>query len=101
MQNTIHLSIKSQQAHDVVTTLMPHNDVASTSFRRHVPSSFLINQCQISTFQILKYDIIENSRIELRGIVLPVPSKKLKLHLLILFYPSTWYICDFPVSHRN
>ena len=38
----------SQQAHDVV------------------------NQCQIITFFILEYDIIENSRIELRGIVLPV-----------------------------
>ena len=43
-----------------------------TSFRRHVPNRFLINQCQIITFLILKYDIIENSRIELRGIVLPV-----------------------------
>ena len=48
------------------------NDVASTSFRRRVPTRFLINQCQIITFLILKYDIIENSRIELRGIVLPV-----------------------------
>ena len=62
----------SQQAHDVVTTSMQRNDVASTSFRRHVPTRFLINQCQIITFLILKYDIIENSRIELRGIVLPV-----------------------------
>ena len=62
----------SQQAHDVVTTSMRRNDVASTSFRRHVPTRiFLLNQCQIITF-ILKYDIIENSRIELRGIVLPV-----------------------------
>ena len=43
-----------------------------TSFRRHVPNRFLINQCQIITFLTLKYDIIENSRIELRGIVLPV-----------------------------
>ena len=43
-----------------------------TSFRRRVPTRFLINQCQIITFLILKYDIIENSRIELRGIVLPV-----------------------------
>ena len=43
-----------------------------TSFRRHVPNRFLINQCQIITFLILKYDILENSRIELRGIVLPV-----------------------------
>ena len=31
-----------------------------------------MNKCQIITFLILKYDIIENSRIELRGIVLPV-----------------------------
>ena len=50
---------------------MRRND-ASTSFRRRVPVRFLINQCQIITFLILKYDIIENSRIELRGIVLPV-----------------------------
>ena len=61
-----------QQAHDVVTTSMRRNGVASTSFRRRVPTRFLINQCQIITFLILKYDIIENSRIELRGIVLPV-----------------------------
>ena len=61
-----------KQAHDVVTTSMRRNDVASTSFRRRVPIRFLINQCQIITFLILKYDIIENSRIELRGIVLPV-----------------------------
>ena len=51
---------------------MRRNDVTSTSFRRRVPTRFLINQCQIITFLILKYDIIENSRIELRGIVLPV-----------------------------
>ena len=51
---------------------MRRNDVASTSFRRRVPIRFLINQCQIITFLILKYDIMENSRIELRGIVLPV-----------------------------
>ena len=51
----------SQQAHDVVMTSMRRNDVASTSFRRHVPSRFLINQCQIITILILKSDIIENS----------------------------------------
>ena len=45
---------------------------ASTSFRRRVPTRLLINQCQIITFLILKYDIIQHSRIELRGIVLPV-----------------------------
>ena len=37
----------SQQAHDVV----------STSFRRHMPTRFLINQYQIITFLILKSDI--------------------------------------------
>ena len=62
----------ARQAHDVVTTSMRRNDVASTSFRRRVPARLLINQCQIIAFLILKYDIIENSRIELRGIVLPV-----------------------------
>ena len=62
----------SQQAHDVVTTSMRRKDVASTSFRRRVPTRVLINQCQMITFLILEYDIIENSRIELRGIVVPV-----------------------------
>ena len=73
---------------------MRRNDVASTSFRRHVPTRFLINQCQTITFLILKSDIIANSRIELRGIVLHHLQIKLKLHLL-LFYLSTWYICVF------
>ena len=77
---------------------MRHNDVASTSFRRHVPTRFLINQCQIIIFLILKSDNIENSRIKLKGIVLQVPSNQIKLHLL-LFYPSTWYICDFSLFH--
>ena len=63
----------SQQAHDVVLTSMTH--------RRH--------------FLILKSDNIENSRKDLKGIILQVPSK---LHLL-LFYPSTWYICDFFLFH--
>ena len=74
------------------------------SFRRHVPTKFLINQCRIIPFLILKSDNIENSRIELKGIVLPVPSNQIKvtfiiiLHLL-LFYPSTGYICDFFLFH--
>ena len=42
----------SQQAHDVVMMSMRRNDVASTSFRRHVPTRFLINECQIITFLI-------------------------------------------------
>ena len=67
----------SQQTHDVVTTSMRRNDVYATSFRRHVPTRFLINQCHIITFLILKSDIIENSRIELRGIVLLVSSNQI------------------------
>ena len=74
----------SQQAHDVVMTSMRRNDVASTSFRRHVPTRFLINQCQTITFLILKSDIIENSRIELRGIVLPAPSNQIKVTFIII-----------------
>ena len=77
---------------------MRRNDVASTSFRLHVPTKFLINKCQIITFLILKYDNIENLRIELNGIVLQVSSNK--LHLL-LFYPSTWYICNFFRFHKE
>ena len=92
---------KSQQAHDVVTTSMRRNDVASTSFRRHVPSRFLINQCQIITFLILKYDIIENSRIELRGIVLPVPSNEIKVTFIIILPFNLVHLRFFPVSHRN
>ena len=48
-----------QPAHDVVTTSLRRNDVASTSFRPHMLTRFLINQCQIITFFILKSDIIE------------------------------------------
>ena len=76
---------------------MRRNDVASTPFRRHVPTRFLISQCQIITFLILKSDNIENSRIELKGIVLQVLSNQIKVTFIILyiFYPSTWYICVF------
>ena len=63
---------------------MRRNDVASTSFRRHVPTRFLINQCQIITFLILKSDNIENSRIELKGIVLQVPSNQIKVTFIII-----------------
>ena len=91
----------SQQAHDVVMTLMQRNDVASTSFRRHVSTSFLINQCQIITFLILKYDIIENSRIELRGIVLPVPSNQIKVTFISILPFKLGTFVIFPISHRN
>ena len=49
----------SQQAHVVVLTSMRRNDVTSTSFRRHVPTRFLINQCQIITFLTVKSDNID------------------------------------------
>ena len=84
----------SQQAHDVVTTSMRRNDVTLTSFRRHVPTRFLINQAQITAFLFLKSYVIKNSRIELTGIVYQYLQIKLKLHLL-LFNPSAWYICEF------
>ena len=74
----------SQQAHDVVMTSMRRTDVASTSFRCHVPIRFLITQCQIITFLILKSDNIKNSRIELKGIVLPVPSNQIKVTFIII-----------------
>ena len=88
----------SKQAHDVVATSMRRNDVASTSLRRHVPTRFLINQCQIITFLILKSDIIGNSRIELRGIILPAPSNQINVTCIIIL-PSTWYICYFFLFH--
>ena len=87
----------SQQAHDVVTTSMRRNDVASTSFRRHVPTRFLINQCQIITFIILKSDITEKSRIELRGIILPVPSNQIKVTFIVIL---PFNLVHFMV-HRN
>ena len=63
---------------------MRRNDVTSTSFRRHVSTGFLINQCQILTFLILKSNYIENSRIELKGIVLQVPSNQIKVTFIII-----------------
>ena len=82
-------------------TSMRRNDVASTSFRRHVPTRFLIHQCQIITTLILKSDIIENSRIELREIVLPVPSNQIKVTFIIILPFNLVHLWFFPVSHRN
>ena len=76
-------------------TSMRRNDVASTSFRRHVPTRFLTNQCQIITFLILKSDIIENSRIELRGIVLPLPSNRIKVIFIIILPFYLIHLCFF------
>ena len=82
-------------------TSMRRNDVASKSFRRHVPTRFLINQCQMIKFLILRSDIIENSRIDMKEIVLPVPSNQIK----VSYYYFTLQLCTivifFPVSHRN
>ena len=77
---------------------MRRNDVASTSFRRHVPTRFLINQCQIITVLILKSDI---SRIELRGIVLTVLSNQIKVTFIIILPFNLVHLWFFPVSHRN
>ena len=57
---------------------------AKFPFRRHVPTRFLINQCQIITFLILKSNIIENSRIDLKEIVLPVPSNQIRVTYIII-----------------
>ena len=64
---------------------IPSRHMTSTPFRRHVPTRFLINRCQIITFLILISDIIENSRIELRVIVLTVPSNQISY---ICFYST-------------
>ena len=78
--------------------LTRRNDIASASFCRHVPTRFLINPCQIITFLILKSDIIENSRIELRGIVFPVPLNQIKVTFIIIL-PLPFNICDFFLFH--
>ena len=48
------------------------------------------------TFLILKYGIIENSRIELRGIVLSVPSNQIKVTFIIILPVN---ICVFFPVH--
>ena len=68
----------------MTSTSMRHDDVASTSFRRHGPARFLINLCEIITFLILNSGHIENSTIELKGIVLPVPSNQIKVTFIII-----------------
>ena len=75
--------------------------VASTLFRRHVPTRFLKNQCQIITFLILKSDNIDNSRIELKGIVLQVRSNQIKVAFIISLPFNLVHMSFFPVSHRN
>ena len=79
---------KSQQAHDVVMTSMRRNDVASTSFRRHVPNRILINQCQIIAFLILKAST--NFRIERNSFA--VPSNLIKVTFIIILRFSLIYL---------
>ena len=74
-------------------TSIRRNDVASTSFQCHVPTRFLINQYQIITFLILKSDIIENSRTELKEIVLPVPSNQISY----IYYDFTLQLSTFVI----
>ena len=78
---------------------MQINDVASTSFRRHVPTMFLINQCQIITFLILKSDNIENSRIESTGIVLQVRSNQIKVIFIIILPFNLVHLSFFFLFH--
>ena len=77
------------------------NEMYWTSFRRHMPTRFLIHQCQIITFLIWTSDYIENPRLELRGIVLPVPSNQIKLTFIIILHFNLVHLWFFPVSHRN
>ena len=79
-------------AHDVVLTSMRRNDVASTPFRRHVATRFLIDQSQPITFLILKSHNIENL-IELKGIVFPVPSNQIKVTFIILPFSFVIFLC--------
>ena len=62
------------------------------SFRRHVPTRFLINQCQIITFCILKSGNIENSRIELNEIVLQVPSNQSYIYYYFTLQLGTFVV---------
>ena len=80
---------------------MRRNDVASTSFRRHVLTRFFNKPVLF----ILKSDNIENSR-ELKGIVLQVPSNQIKVTFIIIFIILPFnllhllhYICDFFLFH--
>ena len=60
-----------------------------------MPTRFLINLYQIITFLILKSDYIENSRIELKGIVLRVPSNQIKVTFIIILPFNLVHLCFF------
>ena len=73
--------------------------MGQNSFRRHVPTRFLINQCQIITFLILKSDNIENSRTELKGIVLQVRSNQIKVTFIIILPFNLVHLSFFFLFH--
>ena len=64
-----------------------------------MPTGFLINQCHIITFLILNSDIIENSRIELKGLVLPVPSNQIKVTFIIILPFNLVHLWFFFLFH--
>ena len=49
----------------------------------------------------LKIWYIENSRVELRGMVLPLPSNQIKVIFIIILPFYLIHLWFFPVSHRN
>ena len=77
------------------------HDVVLTSMRRMCPLCFLINQCQIITFLVLKSDNIEKFKYRIEGIVLPVPSNQIKVTFIIILHFNVVHLGFFPVSHRN
>ena len=60
----------------------------------------MYHQCQIIPFLILKSDNLENSRTELKGIVLPVPSNQIKVTFIIILPFDLIHLWFFPVSNR-
>ena len=61
----------------------------------------VVNQCQIIAILILKSYILQNSRIELRGIVLPVPSNQSYIYYYFAPQLGAFGICDFFLFHTE
>ena len=55
-----------------------------TSFRRRVPTGFFNKSKPNNYISHLKSDNIENSRIDLKGIILQVPSNQIKVTFIII-----------------
>ena len=71
------------------------------SHRRPVPTRFFHKSVPNNYTSHLKSDNIENSRIELKGIVLQVPSDQIKVSFLIILPFNLVQLWVYPVSHRN